>query len=175
MIDLQKQQGEQIMDMIGIGALGPIMADEDHSGAEKQRQAEGVTSTKVEIPQCAIDVIENAKEQEYSLSKAMDIMGKTMEFCHWIDLPTNQELFARAWLDGYEEARYLVKMKNLNAIFCYLAYDKSNKYWSLANHETDQIAILHTRKELEEAGFGEVFTSSLFEVSYNVKQEKYTL
>ena len=121
-------------------------------------------STKVEIPQCAIDVIENAKEEGHSLSKAMDIMGKTKDFCDWIDLPTNQELFARAWLDGYEETRYLVKMKNLNAVFCYLAYDKRNKYWSLASNGTDQVDILHTRKELEEAGFGEVFTSSLFEV-----------
>ena len=156
------------MDVIGektgVKALGPIMRDKDHSGAENLKQAEGVASTKIEIPQCAIDVIESAKEQGYSLSKAMDIMGKTMEFCHWIDLPTNQELFARAWLDGYEEARYLVKMKNLNAVFCYLAYHIHDKYWSLASNGTDQVAVLHTRKELEKAGFGEVFTSSLFEV-----------
>lgn len=156
------------MDVIGektgVKALGPIMRDKEHSGAEKLKQAEGVASTKVGIPQCAIDVIEHSKEQGYSLSKAMDIMGKTMEFCHWIDLPTNQELFARAWLDGYEEARYLVKMKNLNAVFCYLAYHIHDKYWSLASNGTDQVAVLHTRKELEKAGFGEVFTSSLFEV-----------
>lgn len=152
------------MDMMGMGVLGPIMADEEHSGVEKQKQSEEVVSTKVEIPQCAIDVIENAKEQGISLIEAMNILGKTMEFCHWIDLPANQELFARAWLDGYEETRYLVKMKNLNAVFCYLAYHIHDKYWSLASNGTDQVAVLHTRKELEKAGFGEVFTSSLFEV-----------
>lgn len=152
------------MDMIGIGMLGPIMADEDNSGAEKPKQAEGVASAKVEIPQCAIDVIGHSKEQGVSLFEAMNIFGKTADFCHWIVLPANQELFARAWLDGYEEARYLVKMKNLNAVFCYLAYHIHDKYWSLASNGTEQVAILHTRKELEGSGFGEVFTSSLFEV-----------
>lgn len=162
-------------EMNSMGLLGPIMADEkvkDSSKAGNVEQSESVMNKKVEIPQCAIDVIENAKEQGHSLSKAMDIFGKTKTFCDWIGLPENQELFARAWLDGYEEARYLVRMKNLNAIFCYLAYDKNNKYWSLASHGTDQIAILHTREQLERAGFGEVFTSSLFEVSYNVEQGK---
>lgn len=132
---------------------------------EDLKQLDELTKLKgVEIPQCAIDVIENSKEQGISLIEAMNILGKTMEFCHWIDLPTNQELFARAWLDGYEETRYLVKMKNLNAVFCYLAYHIHDKYWSLASNGTDEVAVLHTRKELEKAGFGEVFTSSLFEV-----------
>ena len=150
--------------------MPPIITNKSCSKVEEEEQQRN--STKVEIPQFAIVVIENAKEQGHSLFKAMDIFGKTKAFCDWIGLPENQELFARAWLDGYKEARYLVKMKNLNAIFCYLAYDKDNKYWSLASHGTDQIAILHTREQLERAGFGEVFTSSLFEVSYNVEQGK---
>lgn len=152
--------------------MPPIITNKSCSKAGEVEQSESIVNKKVEIPQCAIVVIENAKEQGHSLSKAMDIFGKTKTFCDWIGLPENQELFARAWLDGYEEARYLVRMKNLNAIFCYLAYDKNNKYWSLASHGTDQIAILHTREQLERAGFGEVFTSSLFEVSYNVEQGK---
>ena len=152
--------------------MPPIITNKSCSKAGEVEQSESIVNKKVEIPQCAIVVIENAKEQGHSLSRAMDIFGKTKTFCDWIGLPENQELFARAWLDGYEEARYLVRMKNLNAIFCYLAYDKNNKYWSLASHGTDQIAILHTREQLERAGFGEVFTSSLFEVSYNVEQGK---
>lgn len=152
--------------------MPPVITDKSCSKVGNVEQSESVVNKKVEIPQCAIDVIENAKEKGHSLYKAMDIFGKTKTFCDWIDLPANQEIFARAWIDGHEEARYLVKMKNLNAFFCYLAYDKSNKYWTLANHGTDQIAILHTQEELEEAGFGEVFTSSLFEVSYNVEQGK---
>lgn len=97
-------------EMNSMGLLGPIMADEDNLKVEKAEQSETVVNKKVEIPQCAIDVIKNAKKEGYSLSKAMDIMGKTKTFCDWIDLPENQELFARAWLDGYivKESKYVV-------------------------------------------------------------------
>lgn len=66
--------------------------------------------TKVEIPQCAIDEIEGAKKQGYSLFKAMNINDKSGEFRDWIELPANQELFARAWNEGYvvKESKYVV-------------------------------------------------------------------
>lgn len=79
----------------------------------------------------------------------------------------NQELFARAWLDGYtveKEKQYTVKMKNLRALFCYLAYIPDEGYWSLMASGGESIIIKHSRKELEEAGFGDVFNSPLFEV-----------
>ena len=66
--------------------------------------------TKVEIPQCAIDEIEGAKKQGYSLFKAMNINDKSGEFRDWIELPANQETFARAWNEGYvvKESKYVV-------------------------------------------------------------------
>ena len=161
----------------GMGLLGPIMADEDSSKVEKTEQLNSndfdnwVGVVKTEIPQCAIDVIEEAKEQEYSLFKAMSVNDKSKEFRDWIESATNQELFARAWIVGYEETYYLVKMKNLNAVFCYLAYHTHDKYWSLASNGTDEVTVFHTRKELENAGFGEVFTSSLFEVFERKERE----
>ena len=63
-----------------------------------------------------------------------------------------------------KEKRYTVKMKNLRALFCYLAYIPDEGYWSLMASGGESIIIKHTRKELEEAGFGEVFNSPLFEV-----------
>lgn len=127
---------------------------------------------KVEIPQFAIDVIEKAKEQEHSLYKAMNVLGKTMDFCHWIDLPTNQELFARAWIEGYEEVRYFVRMKNIKDNNNVLRYDKVGNDWDFGwLAEYASFRTRHTRKELEEAGFGEVFTSSLFEV-FDIKEGK---
>ena len=120
---------------------------------------------KVEIPQCAIDVIENAKEKGISLFEAMNIIGKTMDFCNWIDLPANQELFARAWVNGYEETRYLVKMKNVRNGNDVLRYDKSGNYWDFGSaNEYASFRTKHTRKELEKADFGEVFDNPLFEV-----------
>lgn len=161
------------------GVFGQIMADEDILKAGKTEQLnpndfdDWVGVVKPKIPQCAIDVLKKSKEQGHTLLRAMNLnykveeFYKNKEFRNWIGLPANQESFALAWIVGYEETeetRYLVKMKNLNAVFCCLAYHIHDKYWSLASNGTDEVAVLHTRKELEEAGFGEVFTSSLFEV-----------
>lgn len=121
--------------------------------------------TKVEIPQCAIDVIENAKEQGHTLFGAMNINYKSEEFRHWIELPTNQELFARAWLDGYEETRYLVQIKNVRNGNDVLRYDESGNYWDFGSvNEYASFRTKHTRKELEKAEFGEVFDNPLFVV-----------
>lgn len=121
--------------------------------------------TKVEIPQCAIDEIEDAKKQGYSLFKAMNINDKSGEFRDWIELPANQELFARAWNEGYEETRYLVKMKNVRNGNDVLRYDKKDNYWDFGSeNEYASFRTKHTRKELEKAEFGEVFDNPLFEV-----------
>lgn len=123
------------------------------------------TSTKVEIPQCAIDVIEEGKKQEYSLYKTMNVLGTKGTFCHWIDLPANQELFARAWIEGYVETCYLVRMKNVRNGNDVLRYDKSGNYWDFGSvNEYASFRTKHTRKELEKAKFGEVFDNPLFEV-----------
>ena len=115
---------------------------------------------KVEIPQCAIDVIKSAKEQGHSLFKAMDFSGKSDEFCDWLDLPANQELFVRAWLEGYEEIRYFVKVKNIRD-----GNDESENYWDFGSvNEYASFRTKHTRKELEKADFGEVFDNPLFNV-----------
>lgn len=120
---------------------------------------------KVEIPQCAIDVIENAKEQGHTLFGAMNINYKSEEFRHWIELPTNQELFARAWLDGYEETRYLVQIKNVRNGNDVLRYDESGNYWDFGSvNEYASFRTAHTCKELEKGGFGAVFNNPLFEV-----------
>ena len=69
---------------------------------------------------------------------------------------------------GYEvekEKRYLVKLKGIKSSECYLNCVGNAKNWIVAD-KTEHAHILtkHTRKELEEAGFGEVFNSPLFEV-----------
>lgn len=121
----------------------------------------------VKIPQCAIDVMgEPFKKRECTLFEAMNPDDKSEEFRNWIESPINQELFAHAWIEGYIETRYIVKIKNSNSVFCYLVHDFKNKCWSWENDkiDRDQSLFSHSRKELEEAGFGEVFTSSLFEL-----------
>lgn len=90
-------------------------------------------------------------------------------FKDWIDTGRNKPIQTLVNMHqfGYEvekEKRYLVKMKNLRALFCYLAYIPDEGYWTLMASGGESIVIKHTRKELEEAGFGEVFNSPLFEV-----------
>ena len=74
----------------------------------------------------------------------------------------NIETFARAWLDGYEvekEKRYVVKFKGINEDFMHLFFGEVTKKWRFGASR-----FAYTRKELEEAGFGEVFNSPLVEV-----------
>ena len=125
---------------------------------------------KVQVPQFVADYIEYAKEVGWNLLEAMKNVPyeDNTEFRMWFYKSGNVEVFARAWLDGYEvekEKRCRVKVKGMNRINGYLAYNKTNGAWYFGisgnskNHSTN-----HTRKELEEAGFGEVFDSPLFEV-----------
>lgn len=74
---------------------------------------------------------------------------------------TNQEIFARAWLDGYEvesEPRYTVEFKGIDDNYKFLNYGTSFKDWTFDDAEGAKgVRVAHTRKELEANGFGWVF------------------
>lgn len=118
------------------------------------------------IPQFVADYIEKYKE-ELSVREAISKSYATFEVDKWLaELDEdgnfiNQNTFARAWLDGYEvekEKRYLVKMRaTKQPLFYNNMYEKI--FFSLG-----ELATQFTFKQLEEAGFGEVFNSPLFEV-----------
>ena len=109
---------------------------------------------KVKIPEFAADVIEGARGHSAELEDALHYTwcNGTKEFTEWYRKKSNRDLFARAWLDGYEveeEKQYLVKIR---ATKHYLAKDGNRKiYFSLAYKSC------FTKKELEEANFGWVF------------------
>lgn len=69
---------------------------------------------------------------------------------------------------GYEveeDKKFFVKIKCLSEEYKYLNYFKSCREWLFSEkEETKEYRTAHTRKELEEAGFSEVFNSPLFEV-----------
>ncbi|KXV98615.1 DUF1642 domain-containing protein [Streptococcus pneumoniae] len=122
---------------------------------------------KVKIPQFVADWIEVCKEHlTTSLYTAMtpNFMkenNQSFDLILWIKKASNQDLFARAWLDGYEvekEKRYLVKMKRINGYGRYLNKAlSSEEYFFASDNEISCYRTKHTRKELEEAGFGWVF------------------
>lgn len=120
------------------------------------------------VPQIVADYIKYTKENEWDLQEAMDDVAyeDNNDLRKWFD--NNIETFARAWLDGYEiekEKRYTVKMKGLDLRTKYLYYGMGSKTWLFKPQLIDGLfRKTHTRKELEEDGFEEVFNSPLFEV-----------
>ena len=122
------------------------------------------------VPQFVADWIDYCKENHLTITGAFDpvsehgiglaetFKGNAYKCTRWaLD---NQNLFARAWLDGYEvekEPKYTVKIKgkieeNL------LVYGWGIKRYFFARTCNDSSKRgEHTRKELEEDGFGWVF------------------
>lgn len=102
---------------------------------------------KVKVPQVVADWIERSKQEKRNLRNTLNNGGEKMRL--WFLDQENYDLFARAWLDGYEveeEKRYLVKIK---ATKHYFVKDGNGKiFFSLA------FKGRFTKKELEEAGFG---------------------
>ena len=64
-----------------------------------------------------------------------------------------------------KEKRYRVRLKGIAERYCYLNYSFLSEGWFFDDEHTNtNTRAKHTRKELEEAGFSEVFNSPLFEV-----------
>ena len=125
---------------------------------------------KVKVPQFVDDVIESAREHSPELEDALHYAcsNGSQEFTEWYQKKSNRDLFARAWLDGYEveeEKRYYVRFKWIEEAYSYLTFIKRFDAWTLADIKLDKkFRSAHTRKQLEEAGFGWVFDCEGIEI-----------
>lgn len=76
--------------------------------------------------------------------------------------------FAKAWVNGYEvekETRYQVTFKDFASNFRVLKYHLQFKNWFTGNDSKyDHTRMYHTRKELEDAGFGWLFNCEGIEI-----------
>lgn len=113
---------------------------------------------KVKIPQFVADFIAEQKKLGHTLSYSIDAsMSDRVAEWYW----DNSELFALAWIFGCEveeEKRYLVRVKGVNGYGRYLNKALlSKEYFFASENEVGGYRIKHTRKELEDAGFGWVF------------------
>ena len=122
---------------------------------------------KVQVPEFVADWIKKCKEESIvPLAGAFEYGNAELE--SWFSDWSNQETVARAWLDGYDvekEKRYLVKIIGITDYNSYLNYRKAEKAWTIESKmEIDAIRTNHTRKELEEAGFGWVFDCEGIEI-----------
>lgn len=118
---------------------------------------------EVEIPMFVADFITEQKKLSHTLSYSIDAcMSDGVAEWYW----DNSELFVRAWLDGYtveKEKRYRVKMKG-HIQENILVYGYSVKRYFLSSNLVGNRRAEHTKKQLEEDGFSEVFNNPLFEV-----------
>lgn len=138
---------------------------------------------KVTIPQFVADWIANVKRNGFKFRNSSrfheeivssddvyrvmyyilkeSIAGQAIRI--WVN--ANRDAFARAWLDGYEvekEKRYIVKLKNNTKEVDYLVDTANNGFRFYSTIYTNYRA--HTRKELEDAGFGWLFDCEGIEI-----------
>lgn len=110
------------------------------------------------IPKFVADFIAEQKKLGHTLSYSIDAsMSDRVAEWYW----DNSELFALAWIFGYEvekEKRYLVGIKGISDNSFRLKYHPDTKRWIMgSNVNNSGLIAYHTRKELEEANFGWVF------------------
>ena len=136
-----------------LNKLGSEYGFHKYCAGYKQGKSDGAMEReKVTVPQFAVDFITEQKKLGHTLSYSIDAcMSDRVAEWYW----DNSELFARAWLDGYEveqEKRYEVKLKNTDD---YLVKTNNDDYHFYNNIYTTRRK--HTREEIEKSGFGWVF------------------
>ena len=89
------------------------------------------------------------------------------ECIEWLTDAENQDLFSRAWLDGYEvekKERYIVVLVKTGQVL-YKISDKNYNFITLNLQKCKEWSELqHTKQELETEGFGWVFDCEGVEV-----------
>ena len=134
---------------------------------------EAKKSNKVVIPQFVADWIEVCKEHlTTSLYTAMNPNfmkenSQSFDLIFWIKKTSNQDIFARAWLDGYEveeEKRYTARLKVVTIKKAgYLNRHNKNGSITIDTSYTagGQYQVYFTRSELEELN---VWDNPAFEI-----------
>lgn len=107
---------------------------------------------KVKVPQCVADWIKECKEKgDLSLGGAIQL--PCPEIYEWLMDWKNQELFARAWLDGYEiekEKQYEVILCNGQSLKTVYRQGSDHLDFEMVYGDLESF----TRKQLQEANFG---------------------
>ncbi|CEX60350.1 DUF1642 domain-containing protein [Streptococcus pneumoniae] len=115
----------------------------------------------VKVPQCVAEYIEFKKKNNFHVYGAMRVIEDHYDkkVPDWF-YENNIEKFCLAWLNGYEvekEKRYLVKVKGVHFTNYLISGNRKDIWFFHSAYEPEHQIIAHTRKELEEAGFGWVF------------------
>ncbi|EAD5537093.1 TPA: DUF1642 domain-containing protein [Listeria monocytogenes] len=109
----------------------------------------------LKVPQFADDWIKHCKQSEYDLACLLDYEDSDMsaEMYEWlISSADNQELLARAWLDGYEvEQELLYYIKVIDSYFGYINLNlKTGAHTTSTNEEPVGFKTKFTEQEIKE-------------------------
>lgn len=138
--------------------------------------------SKVEVPQFVADWFEKYENNlELKIWKWMRYNSReeagNHKFFLWLQNANNKpvETLVKMKLFGYtikEDKKYTVRVKGIDGYSTHLNKNLDNGAWFFASDtEIKGFRVEHTKYELEEGGFGEVFNSPLFEVK-EVTNEK---
>ena len=125
------------------------------------------------VPQYVADWYEghknNFESDIYYLIRYWEEEERTSDFYKWFDNTENETIKTLVNMHqfGYEvekEPRYTVRFKGLYSEDIYLSTNSFRNFWDIADTEADYTNVTHTRKELEDAGFGWVFDCEGIEV-----------
>ena len=165
-VDTQKVWLDEILNELG-SDYGTLKYK---AGYEQGKFDGTMEREKVTVPQFVADYIKYAIENDWDFQDLFKCIEdeEDEELTRWVYHERNQETLAAAWINGYEvekEKRYLVKMKGLREDTSYLNYDSIDAEWYFADAENGPAVGTHcTRKELESAGFGWIFSCEGIEV-----------
>lgn len=130
------------------------------------------------VPQFVADWIEYCNRHNFTLFGCLDpvdnfevlvgedFKGDARKCIVWCRSASDK--VARAWLDGYtveKEKRYFVRLKGVVDNLRLLRHNLPTNTWTIGSEEQCfNVSRAHTRKELEEAGFGWLFDCEGIEI-----------
>lgn len=107
------------------------------------------------------DIIEYYKKKNAPIVDVFTEKNTDKKYARWLATDFNAyDRVARAWLDGYDveqEKRYIVKVKGVHFTNYLISGNRKDIWFFHSAYEPEYQRIAHTRKELEDAGFGWVF------------------
>lgn len=124
------------------------------------------------VPQFVADWIEESKLRGWDLLASMCfvVSSKNKKLIKWFYSGENKNIYARAWLDGYEvekEKRYTVKVKAVLGQYLgryYLNNEELTPQFIRTQQTADDKIPTFTQSELEQTGFGWVFSCEGIEI-----------
>lgn len=126
---------------------------------------------KAKVPQCVADWYEDVVDEFYIVLERLVLNYRNntnIPICKWfLETKDALKILINMHQFGYEvekEKRYIVKVKAAKCNTRILVFGELSGSWFFAEGKYGNVIVKHTRKELEEAGFGWVFSCEGIEI-----------